>query len=331
MINQNNENNIWLLLDDRAGNCSQVLGVGKALKSKYISKNIKYNNLSKLPNILLKETINHIKLSDRKQFKPPWPKIIIGCGRKSAPIGLWIKKQSNNYSKYIQIMWPSYPYKDIDLIFTPYHDKVSPKKNVMNIITAPNIIDKNLLDKSKLKWKKNLELLNKPRIAIIIGGDTKKYKLTSKHISLMFSKIKNVISKDISLMITTSRRTSKNSFKRIKKEIADLNNQKILWDINSNSPNPYYGFLSYADIVIVTGDSISICSEVCATGKPLLIFAPDDITLKKHKLFHRYLINKGIAKYIDEFSLNNIKNIKYKSINEANNIAKIIKTKYLDD
>jgi hypothetical protein len=146
----------------------------------------------------------------------------------------------------------------------------------------------------------------------------------------MFSKIKNIICKDTSLMISTSRRTSKNSYKRIKKEIDDLSNQKILWDINSNSPNPYHGFLSYADIVIVTGDSISTCSEVCATGKPLLIFAPDDITLKKHKLFHRYLINKGIAKYVDKLNLHDIKNIKYKSINEANNIAKIIKTKYLN-
>ena len=38
MGSKNNNNNIWLLLDDRAGNCSQVLGIGKALKLKYISK-----------------------------------------------------------------------------------------------------------------------------------------------------------------------------------------------------------------------------------------------------------------------------------------------------
>ena len=122
-MNINNKDNIiWLLLDDRAGNCSQVLGIGKALKIKYIIKKIRYNKLSRFPNIVLQKTIKHIYENDRKQFIAPWPKIVIGCGRKSAPIGLWIKKQSNNYSKYIQIMWPSYPYKNIDMIFSDLHE-----------------------------------------------------------------------------------------------------------------------------------------------------------------------------------------------------------------
>ena len=134
-MNINNKNNIiWLLLDDRAGNCSQVLGIGKALKINYIIKNIRYNKLSRFPNIILRNTIKHINANDRKQFIAPWPKIVIGCGRKSAPIGLWIKEQSNNYSKYIQIMWPSYPYKNIDMIFTPLHDNIRKKNNLKRIL-----------------------------------------------------------------------------------------------------------------------------------------------------------------------------------------------------
>ena len=326
---KNNDNNIWLLLDDRAGNCSQVLGIGKALKLKYISKTFQYNKLSKFPNIFLQKTIKHININDRQQFKPPWPKIIIGCGRKSAPIGRWIKKQSNNYSKYIQIMWPSYPYKDLDLIFTLLHDKISNKTNIINIQTSPNIVDKELLNESRLKWKKQLELLNQPRIAIMIGGDTKNHKLTSKHIKALFTEIKNNIDAKSSFMITTSRRTSKEAYVRIKKEISKLKNRSVFWDTKYNTPNPYYGYLSYADLSIVTGDSVSICSEVCATGKPLLIFAPSDITIKKHKLFHNLLIKKGIAQYINKFNLKNIKKLKYKTINESDNIAKIIKNKYL--
>ena len=94
---KNHENNIWLLLDDRPGNCSQVLGIGKALGLKNTSKKFNYNKLSKLPNVILQKTIKHININDRKQFKPPWPQLIIGCGRKSAPIGRWIKKESNNF------------------------------------------------------------------------------------------------------------------------------------------------------------------------------------------------------------------------------------------
>ena len=41
------------------------------------------------------------------------------------------------------------------------------------------------------------------------------------------------------------------------------------WHISHGVDNPFYGFLGLADIVIATGDSISMCSEVRATGKPV--------------------------------------------------------------
>jgi len=329
MIKKNHKNNIWLLLDDRPGNCSQVLGIGKAIGLKNTSKKFNYNKLSKFPNFFLQRTIKHININDRKQFKSPWPKLIIGCGRKSAPIGRWIKKESHNYSKYIQIMWPAYPYKDLDLIFAPSHDNINNKKNVINIQTSPNIIDKKLLSESKIKWRTEFNQLNLPRITLVIGGDTKLHKLNANHIKELFIEIKEVMNDKGSLLITTSRRTSKEAYEAIKNEIRKLKIQSVFWDPKHRNPNPYYGYLSYADIVIVTGDSVSICSEVCATGKPLLIYAPNDITIKKHKLFHTLLIKKGIAQYLNKSNLKNIKQLKYKAINESENIAKIIKQTYL--
>ena len=329
-MNINNKDNIiWLLLDDRAGNCSQVLGIGKALKLKYTTKKFRYNKLSRFPNIILQNTIKHINENDRQQFVAPWPKIVIGCGRKSAPIGLWIKKQSNNYSKYIQIMWPSYPHKDIDMIFTPLHDKLKNKNNLKRIETSPNTIDNKLLIESLIKWKNKFKPLKKPRVAIIIGGNTKKYKFDPIHIKLLFKKINTIFNNKGSIMITTSRRTSIECINEIKKEIKKLKVKSFFWDTNHNTPNPYFGYLAYSDLAIVTGDSVSICSEVCSTGKPLIIYAPKNITLKKHDFFHKMLIEKGMAKYLENFNINDLKNFNYKPINESYNIASIIKNKYL--
>ena len=321
MNNVKKDNLIWLLLDDRAGNCSQVLGIGEALNLKYVKKIFQYNLLSKLPNILLQNTINHIKLTDRKQFKGPWPRVVIGCGRKSAPIGLWIKKQSNNYSKYIQIMWPSYPSSKLDIIFTPLHDNIKNKNNVIEIQTSPNIINNKLINDSHTKWKSKFATLDKPKLSIIIGGDTKTHKLNALHINNLFKEIHKLTNNKGSIMITSSRRTSKECIKQIKKEVKNLKIKSIFWDINDKTPNPYYGFLAHGDLVIVTGDSVSICSEVC--------YAPKDITLKKHDIFHKLLIKKGIAKYLEDFKIQNLNNFTYKPINESENIAKFIKTKYL--
>ena len=36
-------------------------------------------------------------------------------------------------------------------------------------------------------------------------------------------------------------------------------------------PNPYLGFLAWADAVVVTGDSVSMLSEACATAAPVFV------------------------------------------------------------
>ncbi len=326
-----NNNVIWLLIDDRKGNSSQVFGVAKYIKSKnIINKNIVYNKLTFLPNFLLLNNIPHVNKKYKLGLKPPWPKLVIGCGRRSAAIGLWIKKQSQNYSKYIQIMWPSYPYKNIDLIFTPAHDNILKKNNVVNIFSSPNVIDDKLLKINYEKWKNTFKLLSSPKITVLIGGDTKNNQFTSNHIKILMNHIKLLHTKlGGSLLITTSRRTSLECFIQIKKELKDLANNFILWGPHMNTNNPYFGMLSHSDLIVVTGDSMSICSEAAATGKPVLIFSPEDITSKKHKKFHKLLIENNIAKYIEKFSINEINDFNHKPVNESKKIAKIIMNKFL--
>ena len=41
------------------------------------------------------------------------------------------------------------------------------------------------------------------------------------------------------------------------------------------------------------------------------------------------LIEKGIAKYLENFNIKDLKNFNYKPINESYNIASIIENKYL--
>ncbi len=66
------------------------------------------------------------------------------------------------------------------------------------------------------------------------------------------------------------------------------------WD--SGEENPYLGFLAAANVVVVTGESVSMCSEACATGKPVYIFAPDGLITDKHARQHQALIEGGHAR-----------------------------------
>ena len=60
--------------------------------------------------------------------------------------------------------------------------------------------------------------------------------------------------------------------------------------------NPYYGYLAVADAVIVTGDSVSMCSEACATTGPVYIYAPEALITAKHARLHSELFEKGYAR-----------------------------------
>ena len=42
--------------------------------------------------------------------------------------------------------------------------------------------------------------------------------------------------------------------------------------MKSELGNPYYAMLRISDFFVVTGDSISILSEVCSTGKPVYVY-----------------------------------------------------------
>src|SRR3546814_11848216 len=46
-----------------------------------------------------------------------------------------------------------------------------------------------------------------------------------------------------------------------------------IWD--GDGPNPYLGFLGFADAVVVTSDSVNMVSEAAATGKPVHVFHLD--------------------------------------------------------
>lgn len=89
--------------------------------------------------------------------------------------------------------------------------------------------------------------------------------------------------------------------------------------------NPYIAMLANAKYIISTADSISMCSEVASSGKPLYIFCPSNFNSSKHKIFIKQLVEQKIAKTFDE-SVTMLEEYSYKPLNEAERVAEIIKS-----
>ncbi len=314
---------VWVLADDRAGNVAQVVGVAENLGIPYIRKNIFYNKLSNLPNFLKFNLLIGIDLSQSDPLTQPWPDLVISAGRKTAPIAYYIKKKSAGKTKIIHLMRPEMPINFFDLIVMPHHDNFKDTNNIIKIIGAPNKINDKLLSQAKLEWNDKLSFLPSPKIAVLVGGNTKLGNFSESEAEKL-SKILNDFAAKYngSLLISTSRRTPENCTNIIKNNISVPN---YFFNAYSKDANPYLGFLAWADVIIVSGDSVSMCSEACATGRPVYIYCPENLIPQKHKKFHQQLYKENYARPFD----NNLEIFVGKKLTSTNDLSRIIKDKFV--
>ena len=278
---------IWALLDDQAGNRAQVLGVVAALGLPVREMEIRYSGLAKIPNILLGASNAGLDKASQTNLKAPWPDLVIAAGRRTAPVARWIKAQSGGRTRLVQVMDPGAGRAEFDLICRPAHDVGRSADNIITINAAPHRFTSAIFKEARAAWEKHVAKLLTPRIAVMIGGSTRKHTFTDA-MALELITAAERAADDVggSLMVTTSRRTGR-AVDTI--EMA-LTGAHVLHRWDSDDDNPYVGFLALASAIIVTGESVSMCSEACATGRPVYLFAPPGLISTKHARLHSNLI-----------------------------------------
>ena len=132
---------VWLLIDDRAGNRSQCLGVAEALGLKFEVRGLEYTAAGALPQFILGASFFGLTAKSRAELAPPWPDLVIAAGRRTAPVARRIKRVNGGATYLVQIMDPgSAGAGEFDLIAAPRHDSITERPNVMRITGAPHRI-----------------------------------------------------------------------------------------------------------------------------------------------------------------------------------------------
>ena len=274
---------IWVLKDDRPGNYNQAINLANALAINYEIKEICYNKLAILPNFLKFGSFLTIDKSSKNNLinQKIKPNIIISAGRRSALIALDLKKIYPNLF-LINIMNPVHNIEKFDLIIAPKHDCLK-ADNVLEIIGSISQIKKKSIEENSQKFSDVFNKIKSPKIALLIGGSSKnsQFKLEDAQ------NLRNITDKlcknmKANLLVTTSRRTDKFIIDEIKK---DNKNIKYFFEWKKDAPNPYFAILNTADYIIATGDSITMCCEICYLGKPAYIYSNKNICSKKHLKF----------------------------------------------
>ncbi|GIR09480.1 MAG: hypothetical protein CM15mP20_0510 [Alphaproteobacteria bacterium] len=243
------------------------------------------------------------------------PSLILSCGRRTFPLASKLKSLFSDTTYFIHLMYPklSLNIRECNLIFTPFHDNVAASERVIKTLGSPAPLDIIKIKKKPYKTK--------PIISILIGGNHGRYKLKSHTINYMITETLNKI-KQGSILISTSRRTPDNIIKLIDKWGKKNKVFKIIFHPkNNNEANPLKEMIAYADEFVVTGDSVSMVSQLCQYEKPVRIIFNKKFCAAKHMKFCIKLIDDGYA-YPFESLLEKCDNIK--TLNTTKKISKKI-------
>lgn len=296
---------IWVLTDDRAGNAAQALGVAEALGRDFVQVPIGYNPLARLPNVLTGASLIGLSPETRMTFGPlisqAWPDVVIAAGRRTAPIARWIKLNARKPVLLAQIMYPGRRgAADFDLIAVPRHDGADPTgdaPNVMRITGAPHRLTAPRLISAADAWRARIAHLPKPHIALIVGGATHSKPFPADLARDLGARVSCMAAAaGGSVLFASSRRTGADAEGALISALT-VPHHAFLW--SRGGDNPYFGFLALADAIVVTGDSVSMCSEACATAAPVYIYAPEGMVAAKHARLHRHLYDATFARPFD--------------------------------
>ena len=249
--------------------------------------------------------------------------LVISCGASLAGLNLAIAR--DNLARSVCVMNPGIAgRKRFDLVIMPKHDGKRQQKNTVITNGALNLIDEDYLNQHSQGLLKliapdkalnnsmaaaiRLPTIARGLIGVLIGGDTKKYKLTQRLITTVSSQIKKAASDlGMDILCTTSRRTPKKAEEIIKNEFGGLKECPLLVIAKErNIPQAVGGILGLCECVVVSGESISMVSEASASGKYVLVFRLKGTYLGKEGRHERFLRNLESQGYIRIVEAENI-------------------------
>lgn len=224
-------------------------------------------------------------------LSPPWPDLLITCGRVSVATALRAKRESGGRTFTVHIQDPFMASSHFDLVLAPAHDRVR-GDNVLATRGALHRVNAAVLADAAQRTAPLLEKMGRPLVAVLVGGSNKRQRFDAAVMRDFAGKLAQAArDSGATLAITTSRRTGAGNERILCEALAGV--PAWVWD--GQGTNPYPGMLALADAVIVTCDSVSMTSEACSSGKPVHVYQfPGGSARFRH--FHDDLVQAGITR-----------------------------------
>jgi hypothetical protein len=229
--------------------------------------------------------------SDSDTIAPPWPKLVITCGRRAVPYSLYIHRHSGGATRTVHIQNPQTRIDQFDMVIPPRHDHLH-GPNVFETIGSLHRLTPARLQAAAADFAPRLAHLPRPLVAVLIGGSNDCYRLTPALVERLADQLVQVCdTAGVGMVVTPSRRTGEENIAVLRRAL-DRPGVEV-WDFTGT--NPYFGYVALADAIIVTSDSVNMVSEACSTGKPVHVVELEGGN-RKFDEFHQTMRDLGLTR-----------------------------------
>lgn len=213
------------------------------------------------------------------------PDIIIAAGRQAVLVALALRYKT----KIVVLMNPGISPYYFDAVVAPIHDQLEAE----NVICTQGAIHG--IQPEKLIFPGDLDKYAQPRVGVLLGGNSVHGEYKDELAIKMANDLRDLVISNpsligASLIITPSRRTPLKWLEIFERNLEGIS----YWIWDQKTENPYPHLLKGVDAIVVCEDSISMASEACVIGKPVLIYSTG-ITKQKFKRFYQQLFAQSYA------------------------------------
>ena len=220
--------------------------------------------------------------------------VIVSCG--SSLFGVSKALKMENHARNVTVLDPGPVNRaSFDLIVLPRHDASGgdeEKDNVAVTDLAPNLIDSESISRFQVQGAGSGK-----RIGLLLGGDNPCFSFGEALTKSIARNIKVTCEQlDGYAHITTSRRTPAAAEKVLTEEFDGFPRlAEFISGKDDRDEHTVEKILAVSDILIVSGESISMVSEAVSSGRPVMVFMPDKKSRKitKYERFVEELRERG--------------------------------------
>ncbi len=249
---------IWLLLGRNAGDNAQARALAAEIGGAAREIALAHNLLREIPAGWRGGSL--VSLTEPPGFAPPWPRLVIGVGRRNAPVARWIAEASAGVARLLWIGRPRAPLGWFDLVLTTAQYGLPAAANVLTLALpfAPEAPEA------------------APRRALaLLGGPSWAARTPPAFLDAFAGAAERLAAETgLPLTILTSPRSPDGAGARLAARIPGAE----VFDFRAakGAGNPYRARLAEAGAILVSGDSVSLLSDAAATGAPVsLLPAPE--------------------------------------------------------